>query len=110
MPRPPCRVAIIGPPQAGTSTLCQLLAQHHNALVLDMEVLVKPVLAKGKEEWLNKVKEETTQVAIEKIKMKIEQDGGQNSGKFFFFLPLQSARKAFKMPCSLKNVLYFLNM
>ncbi|XP_030261487.1 adenylate kinase 9 isoform X1 [Sparus aurata] len=79
MPRPPCRVAIIGPPQAGTSTLCQLLAQHHNALVLDMEVLVKPVLAKGKEEWLNKVKEETTQVAIEKIKMKIEQDGGQNS-------------------------------
>lgn len=70
---------------------------------------MKPVLAKGEAEWLNKVKEETTQVAIEKIRMKIEQDGGQNSGKFSF-LPLQSARKAFKMPCSLKNVLYFLNM
>lgn len=84
MPRPPCRVAIIGPPQAGTSTLCQLLAQHYNALVLDMEDLMKPVLAKGEQEWLDKVKEETTQVAIEKIKMKIEQDGEQNAGKLFF--------------------------
>ncbi|XP_073349311.1 adenylate kinase 9 [Pagrus major] len=79
MPSPPCRVAIIGPPQAGTSTLCQLLAQHYNALVLDMEVLVQPVLAKVEQERLDKVKEETTQVAIEKIKIKMEQDGGQNS-------------------------------
>ncbi|XP_070781653.1 adenylate kinase 9 [Enoplosus armatus] len=79
MPRPPCRVSIIGPPQAGKSTLCKLLAQHYNALVLDMEVLVQPVLAKVEQERLDKIKKETTQVAIEKIKMKMEQDGGQNS-------------------------------
>ncbi|KAF3849884.1 hypothetical protein F7725_019603 [Dissostichus mawsoni] len=75
MPRPPCRVSIIGPPLAGKSTLCKLLAQHYNALVLDLEALVQPVLAKVEQERLDKIKEETTQVALEKIKMK------QNSGK-----------------------------
>ncbi|KAM9339254.1 adenylate kinase 9 [Symphorus nematophorus] len=79
MPRPPCRVSIIGPPQAGKSTLCKLLAQHCNAVVLDMEVLVQPVLAKVEQDRLDKVKEETTHVAIEKIKLKMEQDGGQNA-------------------------------
>ncbi|KAE8286847.1 Adenylate kinase 9 [Larimichthys crocea] len=79
MPRPPCKVSIIGPPQAGKSTLCKLLAQHYNALVLDMEVLMQPVVAKVEQERLDKIKEETTQVAIEKIKMKVEQDGVKNS-------------------------------
>ncbi|XP_040920922.1 adenylate kinase 9 [Toxotes jaculatrix] len=79
MPRPPCRVSITGPPQAGKSTLCKLLAQHYNAVVLDMEELVQPVLSKAEQERLDKIKEETTQVAVEKIRMKREQDGGQNS-------------------------------
>ncbi|XP_026196504.1 adenylate kinase 9 isoform X2 [Anabas testudineus] len=77
MPRPPCRVSIIGPPQSGKSTLCKLLAQHYNALVLDMEELVKPVLVKFEQERLEKIKEETTQIAIEKIRMELF--GGQNS-------------------------------
>ncbi|XP_039637151.1 adenylate kinase 9 isoform X2 [Perca fluviatilis] len=79
MPRLPCRVSIIGPPQAGKTTLCKLLAQHYKALMLDMEVLVQPVLDKVEQERLDKIKEETTQVAIEKIKMKMEKDVGQNS-------------------------------
>lgn len=81
MPRPPCRVAITGPPQAGKSTLCKLLAQHYSALVIDMDVLVQPELATVEQKRLNKIKEETTRVAIEKIKMKMEQDGEQSSGK-----------------------------
>ncbi|XP_056260814.1 adenylate kinase 9 isoform X1 [Seriola aureovittata] len=79
MPRPPCRVSIIGPPQAGKSTLCKLLSQHYNTSVLDMEELVQPVLAKVEQERLDKFKEETTQVAIDKIKMNMEQDSGQSS-------------------------------
>nr|XP_046228264.1 adenylate kinase 9 [Scatophagus argus] len=79
LPRSPCRVSIIGPPQAGKSTLCKLLAQHYNALVLDMEALLQPALAKAEQKRLDKIKEEATQVAIEKIKMKMEQDGDQNS-------------------------------
>ncbi|XP_069370668.1 adenylate kinase 9 [Paralichthys olivaceus] len=78
MPRPPCKVSIIGPPQSGKSTLCKLLAKHYNALVLDMEDLVQPVLAKIEQERLDKIKEETTQVAIERIK-KMEQDGREDS-------------------------------
>uniref|UniRef100_A0A3Q3G287 Adenylate kinase 9 n=1 Tax=Labrus bergylta TaxID=56723 RepID=A0A3Q3G287_9LABR len=74
MPRPPCRVAIIGPPQAGKSTLCQLLAQHYNALVLDLEKLVLPVLEKVEQDRLDQIKDETTQVAIEQIKKKMQQE------------------------------------
>ncbi|XP_065820230.1 adenylate kinase 9 [Labrus bergylta] len=80
MPRPPCRVAIIGPPQAGKSTLCQLLAQHYNALVLDLEKLVLPVLEKVEQDRLDQIKDETTQVAIEQIKKKMQQER-DNSGK-----------------------------
>lgn len=86
MPRSPCRVSIIGPPQAGKSTLCKLLAQHYNTLVLDVDVLLQPVLAEVEQERLDKIKEETTRAALEKIKMKMEQDGGQNSGKLKLFL------------------------
>ncbi|XP_053192664.1 adenylate kinase 9 [Scomber japonicus] len=74
MPRAPCRVSIIGPPLAGKSTLCKLLAQYYNALVLDMNELVQPVLAKVEQERLEKVKKENTQIAIEKIKMKMDDE------------------------------------
>ncbi|KAK2856221.1 hypothetical protein Q5P01_004956 [Channa striata] len=75
MPSPPCRVAIIGPPKAGTTTQCKLLAEHYNALVLDMEELVKLFLTKVEQERLEKIKVETTQVAIDKVRK--EQHGGQ---------------------------------
>uniref|UniRef100_A0A3Q1CXD4 Nucleoside-diphosphate kinase n=1 Tax=Amphiprion ocellaris TaxID=80972 RepID=A0A3Q1CXD4_AMPOC len=79
MPRAPCRVSVIGPPQAGKSTLCKLLAHHYNAAVLDMEEALQTALAKVEKERLDKIRNETTQVAIEKIKTKLEQDGEQNS-------------------------------
>ncbi|CAB1435475.1 unnamed protein product [Pleuronectes platessa] len=78
MPRPPCKVSIVGPPQSGKSTLCKLLAQHYNALVLDVEDLVQPILAKIEQERLDKIKEETTQLTIERIK-KMEEDVRENS-------------------------------
>lgn len=84
MPRPPCRVSIIGPPQAGKSTMCKLLAQHYNVVVIDMDALVRPVLAKNEKERLDKVKEETTRDAIEKIQMEIE------SGKLTYLPPKSS--------------------
>lgn len=77
MPRLPCKVSIIGPSLAGKTTLCKLLAQHYNTAVIDM------VLVKAEEERINKIKEETTQAAIDKIKMKMKEDG-QNSGKLSF--------------------------
>lgn len=71
MPRPPCRVSIIGPPQAGKSTMCKLVAQHYNVVVLDMDMLAQPALAKFEQKRLDKVKAEATQDAIEKIEMEV---------------------------------------
>lgn len=78
MPRPPCRVSIIGPPQSGKSTMCKRLAQHYNVVMLDMDVLVQPAVAEFEKKRLDKVKEEATQNAMEKIKIKIP------SGKMSF--------------------------
>lgn len=80
MPRPHCKVSIVGPRLAGKSTLCRLLAQHYGAVVLDMEELSQPVLARAEQEKLDKIKKETTQAAIEKIKMKMKKDGEEHLG------------------------------
>ncbi|MEQ2181062.1 hypothetical protein GOODEAATRI_007500 [Goodea atripinnis] len=80
MPRPPCRVSIIGPSQAGKSTMCSLLAQHYGAVDLDLEELSRPLQAKAELERLDEIKEETTQAAIAKLKMKMEQDGEKTLG------------------------------
>lgn len=39
-----------------------------------MEELVQPILSQAEQERLDKVKEEATQVAIEKVKMKLQND------------------------------------
>ena len=83
MPRPPCRVSIIGPPQAGKSTMCKLLAQHYNVVALDMDTLAQPAVAEFEKKRLDKVKEEATQDAIEKIKLEI------TSGKINYSSGLQ---------------------
>uniref|UniRef100_A0A667Z4H0 Uncharacterized protein n=1 Tax=Myripristis murdjan TaxID=586833 RepID=A0A667Z4H0_9TELE len=83
MPRPPCKVSIIGPPQSGKSTLCKLLAQHYGAVVIDVEELIQPLMAKLEQDRLDKIKEDATQTAIGKIKMKMEMEIGstRNLGK-----------------------------
>ncbi|XP_043962483.1 adenylate kinase 9 isoform X2 [Gambusia affinis] len=63
MPRPPCRVCIIGSSQAGKSTMCSLLAQHYGALVLDIEELIKPFLAIADQERFEKIRDLTTPTA-----------------------------------------------
>lgn len=89
MPRFPCRVCIIGPPQAGTTTLCRLLAQSYNALVLDVDELLKPVLSKEEQERIDKIKEEATLLAIDMVKRNIEEGIEQTSGKFSVCLCLK---------------------
>lgn len=92
MPRFPCRVCIIGPPQAGTTTLCRLLAKSYNALILDVDELLKPVLSKEEQERIDKIKEEATLMAIDMVKRNLEKGIEQTSGKFCFI------NKAFYMP------------
>uniref|UniRef100_A0A4W5PEI0 Adenylate kinase 9 n=1 Tax=Hucho hucho TaxID=62062 RepID=A0A4W5PEI0_9TELE len=86
MPRPPCKVSVIGPPCAGKSTLCALLAQHYGAEVVDMEVLMKPVIAKVKQDMLEKVIRDSTLMAIERVKVKMEMDATHGTSEHFRYL------------------------
>ncbi|XP_077566613.1 adenylate kinase 9 [Stigmatopora nigra] len=70
MPSPPCRVCIIGTNVTGRSELANLLGQRHNVSVLELEKLAEPLLAELEKNWLGKVKEDSTQAAMEKIRTK----------------------------------------
>ncbi|XP_076873527.1 adenylate kinase 9 isoform X2 [Brachyhypopomus gauderio] len=81
MPRPPCRVSVIGPPCSGTSTLSLLLAEHYGAVVIDMKKLMEPVMMKVRQEMLERVRREATTAALEKVKVHLEQDMAHRPGE-----------------------------
>uniref|UniRef100_W5KSE9 Adenylate kinase 9 n=1 Tax=Astyanax mexicanus TaxID=7994 RepID=W5KSE9_ASTMX len=69
MPRPPCRMAVIGPPCSGKSTMCTLLAKHYGAVLIDLEKLMKPILVNVRQEMLEKARQDAVSVALEKVKL-----------------------------------------
>ncbi|KAG9282616.1 adenylate kinase 9 isoform X1 [Astyanax mexicanus] len=77
MPRPPCRMAVIGPPCSGKSTMCTLLAKHYGAVLIDLEKLMKPILVNVRQEMLEKARQDAVSVALEKVKL---QKTTHNSG------------------------------
>lgn len=70
MPRPPCKVSVIGPPQSGKSTLCSLLAEHYGAVVMDIKKLKKVVMEKIRLEMMEQARQDATISALEKVKVK----------------------------------------
>ncbi|XP_028858272.1 adenylate kinase 9 isoform X2 [Denticeps clupeoides] len=74
MPRPPCKVCVIGPPCSGKTTLSHLLAEHYGAALLNVEKLMQPLVAEVTLKHLERLRQETTLVAIEKVKLKVEQE------------------------------------
>ncbi|KAI4890937.1 hypothetical protein NFI96_033193 [Prochilodus magdalenae] len=46
LPRPPCKVAVIGPPCSGKSTLSALLAKHYGAVLVDLRKHMEPIVMK----------------------------------------------------------------
>ncbi|XP_048858202.1 adenylate kinase 9 isoform X2 [Brienomyrus brachyistius] len=72
MPRPPCKVAVIGPPSVGKSTLCGLIASHYGAAVVDVEALVRPTLNQARDTMLEKVRAEATPIAIQRVKARLK--------------------------------------
>lgn len=51
--------------------LCGLIAAHYGSTVLDVEALMRPVVDQAQRDMLEKVREEATAAAIEKVKLKI---------------------------------------
>ncbi|XP_077409567.1 adenylate kinase 9 isoform X2 [Vanacampus margaritifer] len=70
MPSPPCRVCIIGTEASGRPALAKLMGARRNVSVLELEKLAEPLVAELEKEWLAKVQEDSTQVAMEKIRTK----------------------------------------
>ncbi|KAK1171736.1 adenylate kinase 9 [Acipenser oxyrinchus oxyrinchus] len=73
MPRPPCKVVVVGPPSSGKTTLCNLIAEKYGAKVVDMEKLIQTLLTEEREKSLKKVTEMTLPVALEQAMENHEQ-------------------------------------
>lgn len=80
MPRPPCRVAVIGPPCSGKSTLSASLAKRYGAVLIDLKILMEPLVAKFRQERLEEARQHATVVALEKVKAEMDTmlDSGEN--------------------------------
>lgn len=81
MPRPPCKVSVIGPPQSGKSTLSALLAEHYGAVVIDMKKLLEVVMDKIRQETLEKARQDATISALEKVKAWMHKDDVNEPGE-----------------------------
>lgn len=81
MPRPPCKVSVIGPPQSGKSTLSALLAEHYGAVLIDMKKVVEVVSTRIRQEKLEKARQEETISALEKVKALMQKDEAHESGE-----------------------------
>ena len=72
-PRIPCKVCIIGPPTSGKTSLAEMIAQHYNAMVLDMGVLLKPLLADAKEAAVQEAREKAKSSTIATLTQELTQ-------------------------------------
>ncbi|XP_039207110.1 adenylate kinase 9 isoform X2 [Crotalus tigris] len=72
MPLPPCKVLIMGPPLSGKTTLCELLANHYQGKVLDMEALLKMHYEQARLELIEQTRAEAILVGIARVKEKME--------------------------------------
>uniref|UniRef100_A0A8C6VDN3 AAA+ ATPase domain-containing protein n=1 Tax=Naja naja TaxID=35670 RepID=A0A8C6VDN3_NAJNA len=72
MPLPPCKVLVVGPPFSGKTTLCELLANHYQGKVLDMEALLKTYYEQARLELIEQTRAEAILVGIARVKEKME--------------------------------------
>ncbi|XP_072356094.1 adenylate kinase 9 isoform X2 [Scyliorhinus torazame] len=71
-PRPPCKVAILGPKSTGKTTLCKLIAQKYDAKILDMFQLLEPQRQKLKFDNIEQARTDTLVSAILTVRNKLE--------------------------------------
>lgn len=81
MPRPPCRVSVTGPLHSGRSTLSILLAEHYNAVVIDVKKIDELVVNNIRQEMLEIARSDAIVSAQEKLKDHMKTDAAQETGK-----------------------------
>ena len=71
-PAPPCKVAVVGPPHSGRSTLAQRLAQRYAAKVINVDELMEPKLKEAKEALIAKNTQDLINNSIVAVKAEEE--------------------------------------
>ncbi|XP_065199230.1 adenylate kinase 9-like [Sycon ciliatum] len=71
MPRNPVKIAVLGGPKTGKSTLCHELAAHYGAVVIDPQELIGPFLKTLHTKKIEAARAESLEVAIDTVRMKI---------------------------------------
>ncbi|XP_067049308.1 adenylate kinase 9-like [Acropora muricata] len=67
LPRPPCKLCVLGPPHSGKTTVSQLVAQRYNAKILDIDELIKPRREVARKKMLAEIRDEAVESAISKV-------------------------------------------
>ncbi|KAH0622209.1 hypothetical protein JD844_024317 [Phrynosoma platyrhinos] len=74
MPLPPCKILVVGPPMSGRSTLCELIANHYQGKVLEMDALLKTQYEEARIELIEKTRIEAIEAGIAKVKERLENE------------------------------------
>ncbi|XP_059153856.1 adenylate kinase 9-like isoform X2 [Physella acuta] len=72
-PKAPCKIAVIGGPFSGKTTLCHLLASRYGAKIFDIAELTKPVKENEKQKFIDNARKEATDKAIQQVKAKLKE-------------------------------------
>ncbi|XP_076819346.1 adenylate kinase 9-like isoform X2 [Clavelina lepadiformis] len=81
MPAPPCKLAILGYPLSGKSTLSAALAEKYNAKVFDMKKLMENKFLEERTKLVEKVRQETLESSIILVQNKLEQEAMERAEK-----------------------------
>uniref|UniRef100_A0A8C8W777 AAA+ ATPase domain-containing protein n=1 Tax=Peromyscus maniculatus bairdii TaxID=230844 RepID=A0A8C8W777_PERMB len=71
MPIPPCKIFIFGPRSSGRTTLCNLMAEHFKAKVVDYAEVVQPRFDEARETLIKDTIKEVTNTAIKNVKERL---------------------------------------
>lgn len=67
LPRPPCKLCVLGPPHSGKTTVARLVAERYKAKILDIDELIKPRREAASKKMLDEIREEAVESAISKV-------------------------------------------
>ena len=67
LPRPPCKLCILGPPHAGKTRLAAVLAERYSGKVLNVDALIRPRRQAAKDKMLQETRDEAVESAISKV-------------------------------------------
>ncbi|XP_077973287.1 adenylate kinase 9-like [Styela clava] len=79
LPKPPCKISVLGFPVSGKTSLCKVLADRYEAVVLDVNELMKDKFAEARKELVDKARQDALESAINLVQNKLEQEATERA-------------------------------